>query len=191
MEQPTRVLNLKNIEKIRLEFYESLALLGDSVKDKSGLPLLVSLKREKVNVGPYPNVTLFEAANRIMSDLVILHGVEGLLNSSIFPFEEYTVEFGNEDKNGFDIRAFSESATLVGEAFNVAPSFFQGKKGAALKKLRSYEQAETFKIIMYNSDAPPEGYSAKHEPNIYHLSVDISSGNIALEPKKRISSIVL
>lgn len=182
MKQPTRTLNPENIAKIKSEFYESLALLGDSVKDKSGLPLLISLKREKVNVGPYPNVTLFEAANRIMSDLVILHGVKGLLDSNIFPFSEYTVEFGNEDNNGFDIRASSESATLVGEAFNVAPSFFQGKKSAALKKLRENGQAETFKIIMYNSDAPPESYSPKHEPNIYHVSVDISSGKIDVKP---------
>lgn len=43
-------------------------------------------------------------------DLVILHGVAGLLEG-VFPFTEYTVEFGNEDRNGFDIRACLPTAT--------------------------------------------------------------------------------
>jgi hypothetical protein len=64
---------------------------------------------EEISIGsyrsPYPTVTRFEAANRIMSDLVILYGVKWLLDNSVFPFENYIVEYGNEDKNGFDIRA--------------------------------------------------------------------------------------
>lgn len=183
MQQPIRKLTLDNIYKIQSEFSSSLSLLGESIKGKTGFSLLESLKREKLGVGPYPNVTLFEAANRIMSDLVILHGVAGLLQSRVFPFEEYIVEFGNEDKNGFDIRASSPSATLVGEAFNVAPSFFQGKKRTALKKLRDKGCQETYRIIMFNSDAPPAGYKAKHEQNIYHVSVQIPSGNVVVEPK--------
>ena len=53
--------------------------IGPSIKGLRGIALLESLKRDRVGVGPYPNVTLFEAANRIMSDLVILHGVKWLL----------------------------------------------------------------------------------------------------------------
>lgn len=182
MQQPIRKLTLDNIYKIRSDFETSLTSLGESIAGKTGLQLLESLKREKVKTGPYPNVTLFEAANRIMSDLVILYGVAGLLESKKFPFNEYIVEFGNEDKNGFDIRASSETATLVGEAFNVAPSFFQGKKRTALKKLREKGGQETFKIIMFNSDALPSGYMARHEPNTYQVSVQISSGSIVVEP---------
>lgn len=44
---------------------------------------------------------------------------------------------------------------LVGEAFNVAPSFFQGKKRSALKKLREQRDKATYRIIMLNSDASP------------------------------------
>jgi hypothetical protein len=189
MQQPIRKLTLANISKIQSEFDSSLAMLGESVKGKTGFPLLESLKREKVKTGPYPNVTLFEAANRIMSDLVILHGVAGLLQEKIFPFSEYIVEFGNEDKNGFDIRASSPSATLVGEAFNVAPSFFQGKKRTALKKLREKASQETYRIIMFNSDAPPANYMAKHEPNIFHVSVQIPSGIIVVEPNNALKSL--
>lgn len=182
MRQPIRTLNLNNIQPIKSDFDKSLACLGSTVQGKTGLELLTSLKREKVETGPYPNVTLFEAANRIMSDLVILNGVAGLLREKTFPFTEYTVEFGNENKNGFDIRASSSTVSLIGEAFNVAPSFFHGKKSTALRKLREGGADTSYKIIMFNSDAPPADYSAKHEPGTYHVSVDIGTGNITVEP---------
>lgn len=180
MRQPIRTLNADNIEAIKAEFDKSLDGLGPTVQGKSGVRLLTSLKREKVGAGPYPEVTLFEAANRVMSDLVILNGITALLREGTFPFAEYTVEFGNEDKNGFDIRASSSTQTLIGEAFNVAPSFFQGKKGSALRKLRG--GSADYKIVMFNSDATRSDYAAKHEPDTYHVSVDIESGSITVKP---------
>ena len=95
---------------------------------------MTSLKREKLDHGPYRDVTLFEAANRIMSDLVILKGIRWLLDEKVFPFDAYTVEFGNENRNGFDIRAEQGGKTLVGEAFNVAPSFYPVKRRHAAGK---------------------------------------------------------
>lgn len=182
MRQPIRTLNAENIPKIKADFDKSLDELGPTVQGKTGVRLLASIKREKLGAGPYPDVTLFEAANRIMSDLVILNGIAGLLREGTFPFTEYTVEFGNEDKNGFDIRASSPTLTLIGEAFNVAPSFFQGKKRTALRKLRDGGAGADYKIIMFNSDATPVAYAAKHEPCTFHVSVDIESGSIAVEP---------
>ena len=136
MEQKIRRLTLGNISGILSEFQTSISLLGSSIAGKTGVDLFESLKREKLDTGPYPRVTLFEAANRIMSDLVILHGVGWLLKNKTFPFDSYVVEFGNEDKNGFDVTAEGSGATLVGEAFNVAPSFFRSKKLFAINKLR-------------------------------------------------------
>jgi hypothetical protein len=52
-----------------------------SVAGMSGLRLLKALKRDQVKVGPYPHVTLFEAANRIMTDMVILYGVKWILGT--------------------------------------------------------------------------------------------------------------
>jgi hypothetical protein len=45
-----------------------------------------------------PNVTVFDAASRIITDLVMLHGVRWLRQHRTFPFHTYTVEFdyGNE-----------------------------------------------------------------------------------------------
>lgn len=182
MRQPIRTLNADNIQAIKAEFDNCIEGLGSTVQGKSGVRLLTSIKREKVGAGPYPQVTLFEAANRIMSDLVILNGIAGLLRENTFPFTDYTVEFGNENKNGFDIRASSPTQTLIGEAFNVAPSFFQGKKRIALRKLRAGGASADYKIIMFNSDATPADYSAKHESNTYHVSVDIESGSITVAP---------
>lgn len=158
MQQIVRVLNSENIDVITSDFHASLASIGESIQGKTGVALFTALKREKLVGGPYPGVSLFEAANRIMSDLVILGGVSGLLKERLFPFISYTVEFGNENNNGFDIRATSGNETLVGEAFNVAPSFFQIKKGSALKKLRRDGSDATYRILMFNDDAVSQSY---------------------------------
>lgn len=179
MQQPIRHLNHKNIDAITAEFLHELSSIGKSIVGLTGLPLLIAIKRNRLGHGPYPNVTLFEAANRIMTDLVILYGVAGFLKNNDYPFTEYTVEFGNEDRNGFDIRANADSKTLVGEAFNVAPSFFQGKKRTALKKLRDHAAGETYRVILYNEDAPPKNYVSRAEPDIKQIAVHIPATILA------------
>jgi hypothetical protein len=182
MLQNERTLNESNIGAITEEFYASLAPIGESIKGKTGVPLFIALKREKLVGGPYPNVSLFEAANRIMSDLVILRGVAWLLQNSIFPFSSYTVEFGNEDENGFDIQASSGIVLLVGEAFNVAPSFFQTKKSSALKKLRRNGSNASYRILMFNEDAVLPTYSPKPEDGFYYVLVEVESGRVQVKP---------
>jgi len=175
MKQVERILTASNIEAITNEFLSSLNSIGTSLDGKRGIALFSALKREKTNVGPYPHVSLFEAANRIMSDIVILLGVDGLLKNPLFPFQSYTVEFGNEDKNGFDIRASSGEFSLVGEAFNVAPSFFQGKKSSVLKKLHTNGINATHRLLMFNDDAVAANYTPKAEPGLHHVIVGIDS----------------
>ena len=92
-----------------------------------------------------------------MTDLVILKGMKWLLDFHSFPFEEYIVKYGNEDSNDHDINASNGGKLLVGEAFNVAPSFFQGKKNAMRKKLRSNKSGADYMIILANSDAVKDG----------------------------------
>jgi hypothetical protein len=182
MQQMERTLTSDNIDSIINDLYVSLSSLGESIKGKVGVQLFTALKREKLIGGPYPGVTLFEAANRVMSDLVILHGVAGLLKAHVFPFTAYTVEFGNEDNNGFDIRASSSNCDLVGEAFNVAPSFFQGKKGTALKKLRDKAASAKIRLVMFNDDAVTAAYSPTLEEGIHYVFVNIETGSIRVEP---------
>ncbi len=132
-----RELDKNNIDNAILNYKILLKDFPTSIIAKSPLVLLTKIKREKIKLGPYPNVTLFEAANRIMSDLTILLGVKKLLQGEIteIDFNKYLIELGNEDNNGFDITASNNEYKLIGEGFNVAKSFFQPKKTSALKKM--------------------------------------------------------
>jgi hypothetical protein len=146
-----------------------------------------SLKRKPLGSGPYPDVSLFEASNRILSDMVILFGVRRLLaNPSVgdlqLPFTEYEVTLGIEGGN--DLIATAGNCRLVGEAFNVAPSFFQSKKSSMIRKL-SAKKAD-YRLIIFNADAvkSPDNYIEKSEPSMLYLPVNIfvERSNIDLKP---------
>ncbi len=173
MHKRSSILTSKNIAREINRFSESIEGLGSSITNKRGMRLLESLKRDKVQAGPYPDVTLFEAANRIMSDLVILHGVQWLLKQPSFPFDSYKVVFGNEKKNVFDIQACRAGRRLVGEAFNVAKSFFQTKKSEMLNKLRRKGTNAHYKIIIVNDDAIAEGYSPRLQEREHFIFVNV------------------
>lgn len=174
MEQRKLTLkNLSGIEQLRLK---ELGEIGRSIEGKRGLELLTSLKREALDHGPYAGVTLFEAANRIMSDLVILKGVHFLLTEEIFPFDAYTVEFGNEDCNGFDIRANKGGNSLAGEAFNVAPSFYPTKRRSAIKKLQEHGDSATWRIILVNEDALIKPFKPRQPTDVLHFAIDVVTG---------------
>jgi hypothetical protein len=139
-----RVLSSENVDAQINTYLACIEGIGASISELRGLRLLEALKRTAIKAGPYPHATLFEAANRIMTDLVLLYGVWWLLQSRVFPFSTYVVEYGHEDKNGFDITAEQDSQKLIGEAFNVEPSFFQGKKASMLRKLRTKGEGATY-----------------------------------------------
>lgn len=186
MQQRIRKLNLGNVETIKSVFYKDIESLGKTIQSKKGHQLLLAMKRDKLGHGPYPEVSMFEAANRIMSDLVILHGIEGLLKNKIFPFDEYTVEFGNENRNGFDVEAHSATETLAGEAFNVAPSFFKEKRKKTLKKLYENATGKTYRLIIYNAEALTTNFFTNEKNFIHQVIVEISSGKIVVIPPSRL-----
>lgn len=95
-----RKLNSENIENA-IEAYKTL--LSDiplKIEGENLLDLLKKLKRDKIGSGPWKNVSIFEVANRIMTDLVILLGVKRLISGE-FPnlkiFTGFDVEFVNEN----------------------------------------------------------------------------------------------
>ena len=189
MQQAERNLNISNIGRITEDFYKSMASIGETIQGKIGIPLFIALKREKLIMGPYPNVSIFEAANRIMSDLVILKGITWLLQKNVFPFSSYTVEFGNEDANAFDIQAKAGDVTLIGEAFNVAPSFFQTKKSSALRKLKKDASNSSYRMLMFNNDAVLPSYSPNLEDGFYYILVDVESGLVKIKPNPSLKPI--
>ena len=128
-----REITSRDIDRLFSRYIAEMESVGDCIDGLRGLRLLSALKRDVVGAGPYPNVTLFEAANRIMTDLVMLHGVRWLLKHEVFPFRAYRVEYGHGNEGAHDIEASEGGKTLIGEVFNVAPSFFPIKKAAALR----------------------------------------------------------
>jgi hypothetical protein len=176
MAHRNRILTLETLPAIERERVSELDEIGRSIEGKRGIELLTSLKREKLDHGPYRDVTLFEAANRIMSDLVILKGIRWLLDDKVFPFDAYTVEFGNENRNGFDIRAEQGGKTLVGEAFNVAPSFYPVKRRHAAGKLEKHGGNADWRIILVNKDARTRAIKLKKPHDIRYFAVDMVSG---------------
>ena len=176
-----RTISKTNAGSLIATYLASVEEIGNSLGDHKVLHLLKVLKREALGAGPYPHVTMFEAANRILSDLVILYGVKWLLDNNIFPFESYTVEYGNENKNGFDICATGNGRTLIGEAFNVAESFFQAKKSTMLKKLA--KSHADYKIIMFNHDAVKVGYKQKPSKNERFVFVRVGTDDSYMIPR--------
>jgi hypothetical protein len=65
---------------------------------------------------------------------------------------------------------------LVGEAFNVAPSFFAPKMQKAVAKLRSNGIAATYRLLLVNHDAVAADYTPRGEPGLHYAFVNIESG---------------
>lgn len=178
------VLTKKNVEAEIERRAKLIEEIGPSIRGLTGVALLESLKRDRIGVGPYPNVTLFEAANRIMSDLVILHGVKWLLDKNHFPFSAYRVQLGHENEGKFDIEADNGTQKLAGEAFNVASSFFQVKKSAMLGKLRREAPNHSFRIIMVNHDAVSEKYVPRVKAGEQYIFVNVGASSCEVAPNK-------
>jgi len=177
------ILTINNIDEMLGSYLDLAETIGDSIAGLNGLPLLQALKRDSVGVGPYPNVALFEAANRIMTDLVILYGVRWLLRSAALPFDRYSVEYGHASDKPHDIMANASGRVLIGEAFNVAPSFFALKKSAAVKKLRESSISANYRAIMCNRDATRHIYTPRLFPGELFVRVDTTSGNANVIPE--------
>jgi hypothetical protein len=170
------VLNRFNVEQAWRAYLNEVNSLSATLPLGNVIASLYALKRTPLERGPYPGVSFFEASNRILSDVTILLGVRRLLANPVIgrvelPFDEYTVALGVE--SGYDLTADDGACRLVGEAFNVAPSFFQTKKSAMLKKLRMEDAA--YRLVVFNADAVPrpEYYIAKSEPAMLYLPVDV------------------
>ncbi|MEX0813574.1 MAG: hypothetical protein WD048_15255 [Chitinophagales bacterium] len=176
IDQIPKDLNKNNIESAISNYYGLLKNIPLKIESKNVLKMLTDLKRKKIEYGPYPNVTLFESANRIMSDLTILHGVKDLLNGCIneIDFDQYTVEFGHDNYHENDITATNGQIKLIGEGFNVAKSFFQSKKASALRKMRRQKKQNDKLLLIYNSDAVSDSYKPELKQNEFHLKVSIN-----------------
>ena len=99
-------------------------------------------------IGPYQNITPFEAANRIASDLVIINGLLQLIGDQEPANSKVIVRLGTthiKNKGDFTINDHE------GEAFNVAESFLTQK----LYKTKKKWEGKILKYILINADVFP------------------------------------
>lgn len=176
MKKRTTCLKLLNIDAEVQRFRSLISDVGHSVAGKKGIDFFESLKRDQIKAGPYRGITLYEASNRIMTDLVILCGVRWLLKYSELPFREYNIDFGNYNKNEFDITSKHKKEFFSGEAFNVAPSYFREKCNKELDKLRAPENKSKYRAIVVNDDALTDDDIPNLEENELFIIVSVRNG---------------
>lgn len=170
-----RVLSKSNIDEIIAIYYDLLDDIPNKIEADNCIKLFMEIKRGYIQRGPYPNVSVFETANRVMTDLVLLYGVKELLNGA-FPelrYDSISVEYGNENSKSNDIVAERNSRRLRGECFNVSKSLFKLKIGRSLQKLRRQASEDDDLIVVYNSDAVSDSNQLRKKDGIYYLPIKI------------------
>lgn len=152
-----RGLNRNNIETAIFDYKNLLKDVNLKIEGKNLLELMVKLKRNEMQTGPYPHVSIFEAANRIMTYLVILFGVKQILYNkfeNLKDISEIKVDLGNENSQPHDIICKVENKEiLAGEAFNVASSFFNSKKSSSIRKLLKPKYLAEHLLILCNDES--------------------------------------
>ena len=126
-----------------------------SLISSSNIYNLINLvKREHYTIGPYKNISLFEALNRIGSDLVLLNGAEKLFNGEIEGILPDKIKLQMGSNRGFDFEVYTQDKIIYGEAFNAAESFCKEKMRQAIHKLitKSPDPDATIAIVMVNED---------------------------------------
>ena len=154
LESETKNLNYSGFIKLRNEY----CLLTKKHKFKeiptSGevIEMIKYFKRRDVSLptitGIYKDLTPFEAANRIASDLVILNDLVQLFKQKLIGKNEiFSIHLGNENVKGKGDISFSNFEC---EAFNVAPTFLSEKMRKTIIKWKNNPK---LKYILINEDA--------------------------------------
>jgi hypothetical protein len=97
--------------------------------------LIENVKRSPVEIGPYQKISVFEALNRIGSDLVLLDGTEKIFKEGVEKNMPTEVLLRMSTIKGYDFEVYFENQpTIYGEAFNASPSFCNTKMRQAIDK---------------------------------------------------------
>lgn len=149
---------------------------------KSGecLEMIHYLKRKDednpVKIGVYENITPFEAANRIASDLVIIKGLIQLISEDkMSSTAKFTFRLGTKhEKEKGDFSIVTNKGCFEGEAFNVAPSFYKDKLNQTLSKWRAIKRKKQvdLKYMLVNNESMMESdYARLNKKNIKLIGV--------------------
>ncbi len=134
----TDEINFEQLLNLKKKYWQTLKDNPFPKPPQSGqsLEMIRYFKRkiegENISIGPYTGITVFEAANRIASDLVIINVVLQLIETKKEPKDsKITIRLGNRhDKGKGDFTINGKD----GEAFNVAVSFYKVKLMTTNKK---------------------------------------------------------
>ncbi len=158
----TEKISYSDLKKIQQEYY-SLLKNKFQPPPSSGecIEMIHYLKRKDehkpVKIGPYENITPFEAANRIASDLVIIKGLLQLIElEKNLLSAEFTLRLGTmHEKNKGDFSIKTNKGSYEGEAFNVAPSFYKDKLNQTLSKWRKIKEKHHvhLKYMLVNNES--------------------------------------
>lgn len=130
-------LSKKEFEIAKTSYLKSLEENNYSIQKTSNIyDLINSIKRTPEKVGPYQNISVFEALNRIGSDLVLLSGAEMLFRGDLEGINPKSIHLKMGTTHGFDFEVVLEDDKVIyGEAFNAAKSFCKQKMRQAIHKL--------------------------------------------------------
>lgn len=150
-------IDIKGLEVLKNEYFKLLLVNKFPNAPISGdfYEMIKYLKRKDeqnpIAIGPYLNITPFEAANRIASDLIIINGLIQLVYDKKLENTIFTLRLGTthvKDKGDFTIKIGKEE--YEGEAFNVAPSFLSSKLQQTIKK---WKGNNSLRYILVNKEA--------------------------------------
>ena len=114
--------------------------------------MLAALKRNNHSIGPYVGITVFEAANRIATDLTMLEGVEMLFVQGLITAQAtVTLRLGTKhEKTKGDFSITDGDHTYEGESFDANKTFFKSKLS---KTLRKWQDDKRLRFIIFNQDS--------------------------------------
>ena len=138
------------------------------IKHKDIYELITNIKRSPGKIGPYQDISVFEALNRIGSDLVLLSGTTKIFNGDTEINVPAKIQLRMGNTHGFDFEVHTKSkGKIYGEAFNAAESFCKSKMRDAIHKLMKNNPDKKAKhaIVFINQEVEDiiENYKNKYE----------------------------
>lgn len=150
------------LEKEYLDYLNKYPFI--QINHSSYSELLEKVKRSRYNIGPYENITLFEASNRVATDLTLFEGVKNLFKTNLVSSNsKILIQLGTmqiKEKGDFSVNNSGED--LEGEVFDTAHTFFRNKLYKTLKKWKGYNR---LKFIVFNKDVLEEDKCKRYFEN--------------------------
>ena len=146
-------MTLQGVNRLIHNYEKALKknLFPDMIGNKKSTNEIISLlKRNQFDIGPYCSITIFEAANRIASDRTLMDGVCLILKQPSWRDATVKLRLGTMHEKGCgDFTVQKDSKRVEGEAFDVAPSFFNSKLISTLKK---WKDVNALNFIVFNAE---------------------------------------